>query len=74
MQVNLYKDGKLIAEGAPTSYKPEKQTDLTRISDFQYMRLTQTEPGEYALQLIARDTLGGKDAVSSQWIDFDVVD
>ena len=38
------------------------------------MQLSQTEPGEYALQLIVRDTLGGKEAVSSQWIDFDVVD
>ena len=74
LQVNLYKDGKLIAEGAPSPWKPENQTDLTRISDFGYMQLSQTEPGEYALQLIVRDTLGGKEAVSSQWIDFDVVD
>lgn len=74
LQVNLYKDGKLIAEGAPSPWKPENQADLTRINDFGYMRLTQTEAGEYALQLIVRDTLGGKDAVSSQWIDFDVVD
>lgn len=74
LQVNLYKDGKLIAEGAPAPWKPENQTDLTRISDFGYMQLSQTEAGEYALQLIVRDTLGGKDAVASQWIDFDVVD
>lgn len=74
LQVNLYKDGKLIAEGAPSPWKPENQTDLSRISDFGYMQLSQTEAGEYALQLIVRDTLGGKDAVASQWIDFDVVD
>ncbi|MEQ1607221.1 MAG: VWA domain-containing protein [Pyrinomonadaceae bacterium] len=74
LQVNLYKDGKLVAEGAPSPWKPENQTDLTRINDFGYMRLNQTEAGEYALQLIVRDTLGGKDAVSSQWVDFDVVD
>lgn len=74
LQVNLYKDGKLVAEGTPAQWKPENQTDLTRINDFGYMQLSQTEPGEYALQLIVRDTLGGKDAVASQWIDFDVVD
>lgn len=74
LQVNLYKDGKLIAEGPPAAWKPENQTDLTRINDFAYMRLSQTEPGEYALQLIVRDTLAGKNAVSSQWVDFEVVD
>ena len=74
IQVNLYKDGKLIAEGAPSAWKPENQTDLTRINDFAYMRLSQTEPGEYALQLIVRDLAAGKNAVSSQWVDFEVVD
>ena len=30
-------------------------------------------PGEYALQIIVRDLLGGKDSVTSQTIDFEVV-
>ncbi|MFT3743092.1 MAG: VWA domain-containing protein [Pyrinomonadaceae bacterium] len=74
LQVNLYKNGKLLVEGTPTPWKPENQSDLARINDFGYMRLAQTEAGEYTLQLIVRDTLGGKDSVASQWIDFEVVD
>lgn len=74
VQVNLYKDGNLVAEGAPSPLKLEGATDLSRINDFAYMRLTQTEAGEYALQVVVRDLAAGKSAVSSQWIDFSVVD
>ncbi len=72
--VNLYKDGKLIMEGAQNTSDIEKQTDWARINDFAYMRLNpEAEPGEYALQIVVRDTLGGKDSVSSQSIDFEVI-
>lgn len=73
--VNLYKDGKLLVEGKQNTAEIESQTDWNRIRDFAYMRLDkQAAPGEYALQIVVRDLLGGKDSVSSQWIDFDVVD
>ncbi len=72
--VNLYKDGKLVTEGAQNTAEIEQQTDWQRINDFAYMRLNpMAEPGEYALQIVVRDLLGGKEAVSSQTIDFEVV-
>jgi hypothetical protein len=74
-QMNLYRDGQLIAEGKPQSAEIEKQDDLTRIRDYSYLRLNAgVQPGDYAVQIIVRDTLGDKDAVSSQWIDFQVVE
>jgi len=75
VQTNLYKDGQLVVEGQPQPVDLKGQTDLTRISDFAYMRLNQsTEPGDYALQITVRDLAGGKNAVSSQWVDFEVID
>ncbi len=75
ISVNLYKDGKLLVEGKQNTAEIESQTDWSRIRDFAYMRLDATaEPGEYALQIVVRDLLGGKDAVTSQSIDFEVVE
>jgi hypothetical protein len=74
IKVNLYRDGKLVSEGEAAPLKTDGQVDLTRIDDFGYLRLSQTEPGDYALQIVIRDLLGGKNAVSSQWVDFEVVD
>ncbi|MEJ7623518.1 MAG: VWA domain-containing protein [Pyrinomonadaceae bacterium] len=75
IQTNLYKDGQLVVEGQPQPVDAKGQKDLARISDFAYMRLnTSTEPGDYALQITVRDLAGGKDAVSSQWVDFEVID
>ncbi len=74
ISVNLYKDGKLVTEGTQNTAEIEKQTDWSRINDFAYMRLNPSaEPGDYALQIVVRDLLGGKDAVSTQTIDFEVV-
>ncbi len=74
INVNLYKDGKLLIEGAQNTAEIEQQTDWSRIKDFAYMRLNpNAEPGDYSLQIVVRDLLGGKDAVTSQSIDFEVV-
>ncbi len=74
ISVNLYKDGKLVVEGEQNTAEIEQQTNWSRISDFAYMHLDpQAEPGDYALQIVVRDLLGGKDSVSSQSIDFEVV-
>jgi VWFA-related protein len=73
--VNLYKDGKLVTEGAQNTAEIENQTDWARIQDYAYMRLdANAAPGEYALQIIVRDLLGGKESVSSQSIDLEVVE
>jgi hypothetical protein len=52
------------------------QSDLTRIKDFGRIKLSPTSAlGDYALQLIVTDLLAeDKKAVSSQWIDFEVVE
>ena len=71
--VNLFRDGKLLAPGTESPAQFEDQPDWTRIKDYGYIRLnSQAVPGEYALQVIVRDLLGGKTAVSSQWIDLKV--
>lgn len=73
--VNLYKDGKLVSEAQQNTAEMADQKDWSRIHDFAYMRLNaNAEPGEYALQIIVRDLLGGKDAVSSQSIDLEVIE
>lgn len=74
LQVNLFKDEKLVAEGQPSPIKLDGVSAAGSITDFAYMRLTGTEPGDYALQITVRDLAAGKNAVSSQWIDFEVVD
>lgn len=75
-KVNLYKDGVLIAEGNPEEIDLKDQKDLTHIENFSYLQLQKNaDVGEYALQIIITDlAAGSKGAVSSQWIDFEVID
>ncbi|MEQ1765055.1 MAG: hypothetical protein ABL984_18155, partial [Pyrinomonadaceae bacterium] len=71
--VNIYRDGKLILPGNENPAQLETQPDWTRISDYGFVRLNpQAEPGDYAVQVIVKDLLGGKNAVTSQWIDLEV--
>lgn len=73
--VNLYKDGTLIVEGTPNDAQLDVQPDWSRVADYGFMRLrTETQPGEYVLEVIIRDLLGGKNAVTSQWVDLEIVD
>jgi VWFA-related protein len=73
--VNLYKDGELVVEGAPNVVQMDAQSDWSRAADYGYMRLNaQAAPGEYALQVIVRDLLGGKNSVTSQWVDLEIID
>ncbi|HMJ08343.1 MAG TPA: hypothetical protein VK468_05020, partial [Pyrinomonadaceae bacterium] len=76
IQMNLYHDGNLIAEGKPTTPDLEKQADWSRINDYSYLRLNAAvQTGEYAVQVIVRDQLAtGKDAISSEWVDFEVIE
>jgi len=75
LQLNLYRGGKLISEGTPQPVQLEAQTDLTRISDYGYLRLKpNVEFGDYALQIIIKDLLAkGKNQTATQWIDFEVI-
>lgn len=72
VQVNLYHNGNLISEGKPQAAELEKQTDLTRLNDYGYLRLnSEIEKGDYALQIIVKDLLTNE--TTSQWIDFEIV-
>lgn len=71
VQVNLYRDGKIILEGKPQAAQLEKSSDPTRINDYGYMRLdVAIEKGDYALQVIVKDLLSNE--TTSQWVDFEV--
>jgi VWFA-related protein len=71
VQVNIYRDGKIVTEGKPSPAQLETQTDWSRVNDYGYVRLKPTmEPGDYILQVIVTDTLTNQ--ATSQWIDFQV--
>ena len=76
VQVNVYKDGKMISQGTPEKADLQKFDDATRIEDFGYMRLNAQAPsGDYSLEIIVTDELAApRKAVSRQWVDFEIVD
>ena len=73
IQTNLYRNGELISEGKPQPADLRPQTDWTTVSDFGYMRLgANAASGDYALEIIVRDSAGTKSSVAREWIDFEV--
>lgn len=76
IQMNLYKDGKMVVEGTAQLAELRNQSDWSRINDFTYLRLRpETEPGDYTMQIIVRDlSPEAKNAASSQWVDFYILD
>lgn len=72
VQVRMYREGQVITEGPPQPAQLEPQADLTRISDYGYLRLpADTLAGDYALQIIIKDLTSNQ--TTSQWIDFVVM-
>ena len=72
VQVNLYRDGELVSEGKPQAAQLEKQVDLTRISDYGYLRLNPNiAAGDYSLQIIVKDLLSNR--TTSESVDFEIV-
>jgi len=75
VEVNLYYDGKLLIDGQPQPADLQPQKDWLRISDFGYMKINPTSPlGDYILEVIIRDAAAGKKVLSSQTIDFQIID
>ncbi|MGB7201983.1 MAG: VWA domain-containing protein [Pyrinomonadaceae bacterium] len=75
VQMNLYKDGKMVVEGTAQPTELRNQSDWSRINDFAYMRLRpDTEPGDYTIQIIIRDLSPDAKNASSQWVDFQILD
>jgi hypothetical protein len=75
VEVNLYQDDKLLIDGEPRPADLKTQSDWSRISDYGYLKLNpQVPPGDYTLQVIVRDIAAGKDATSTQWSDFQIIE
>ena len=68
-----------VAAGVDSKPQPAtlvKQTDWTRIKDFGYLQIKpQMAAGDYNVQIIITDLLAnGKNTVTSQSVDFEVVE
>jgi hypothetical protein len=75
VQVNLYREGQLVIEGTPQPADLRQQSDWARITDFGYLKLNpKSEPGDYLLQVTVTDRASTKKAVSSQHVEFAIVD
>ena len=75
VEVNLFRDGKIIIDGLQQPADLQPQSDWSRIRDFGYMRLNpEIVPGDYVLEVVVRDAGRGKDAMVRQTTDFQVVD
>ena len=72
-QVRLYNNGTLVFNGPETPTVSSVPSDPLRINDFGNILVTSgVKSGEYELQVIVRDKISNK--LSTQWIDFEVVD
>jgi len=76
VQTRVYRNGELVIDGKPAPSQLEKQADWSRINDYSYIRIPpKIEPGDYSLQVIVTDALAsGKGAISSQSVDFTIVE
>ncbi|MBC7899505.1 MAG: VWA domain-containing protein [Saprospiraceae bacterium] len=76
LQVNLYRDGKIIAEGKPKPIELKPQTAWSQISERGSIRLSSgVAPGDYTLEIIVTDQMvSEKKAISSQSLDFEVIE
>ena len=71
-QLLLYRDGKLVVEGKEKPVSLITQTDFTRIQEKGSLGITpNVQTGEYVLQIIVKDKITNK--MTSQWIDFEVI-
>jgi VWFA-related protein len=75
-QVRLYRNGKLFYTGPVRTAQGDMMLDPQHVLEAGILRLGgQLIPGEYLMQVTVTDRFGRKkDAVRSQWSDFDVVD
>ena len=74
-QLRMYRDGKLIFTGEEEAFSPLDQSDPKRLLGAGVVQMgSQMGPGEYVIQIVVTDLLAKqKENVTSQWIDFDVI-
>jgi VWFA-related protein len=74
-QVKLFRSGQEIFTGKEIAFDPVNQVDLKRLVGSGAIQLgSEMVPGEYVFQVIVTDlNATGKNRVTSQWIDFEIV-
>ncbi len=75
-QMRLFREGELVLEGKPVVIDGKDQANLQRIQAAGAITLgNNLAPGNYALQIIVFDNrTKGKNQVTAQWIDFEIVE
>lgn len=75
IQAQLFRNGELIFTGKSVPVESRDQTDPKRLGGGGAIQLgTDMKPGEYVLQIVVSDLLAKeKQRVSTQWIDFEIV-
>ena len=74
-QARVFRDGRPIFTGNPTSVDVQGQPDLRRLATASRLRLgPELAPGEYVLQVIVNNSIARqKPYTATQWIDFEIV-
>jgi len=73
-QVRLFRDGKEIFSGQEIPFDSSKEPDLKRLPVGGAIQLgTDMPPGEYVLQVVVTDVAEGKPRMTTQWMDFEIV-
>jgi hypothetical protein len=73
-QLLLYRDSKPVYIGTVTPFRTDQKIDVTGLVAHGELRLgTNLEPGEYLLQIVARDKLAPqKRQLATQWTDLEM--
>jgi VWFA-related protein len=73
VQTKLYRDGKRIFAGNPTTYNDAYGNDPARLIAEGALQLGGLRDGEYVLEVVVRDMLTDeKRAITRGWIDFEI--
>ena len=75
-RIRVFREGKLILDGAPKPFDATGQTDVAHLQFLGGLAIgSQMEPGDYILQIIVTDKNGReKRQVASQFVQFEVVE
>jgi len=75
IQARLFRNGELVFTGKEVPFELRDQADPKRLGGGGAIQLgTEMKPGEYVLQIVVSDLLAkGKHRVTTQWMDFEIV-
>jgi hypothetical protein len=73
MQLEIYRDGKVLHQLEPRSIDPVAAADTKRLECGGRLQITSFPPGDYVMHLVVTDQLAKeKYARADQWMDFSV--